>query len=565
MSRRRKIVWLAALLALAGGIGGFCWHWHATAVDRKVRALVYEAAGWPDGNMEKHIKAWKLDFLLREKPKPKEWYAIRKELLELAPAAVPELAELLKNENTDIARYAAFALGFTGNPRAVDALIQILQNDQLEQRIRLEAILSLGQLGDPRAVEILKNIFQHGDWRREQKYASLALFQIGGSEAADALANVLKNHKNKEGSEYDYVILALAEMGDPRAVEPLLDIVTQEHYFSSISFFHEEAALLIGNIGDRRAVDPLIKLLDSEECYTKKTVALALGKLGDVKAIKPLIELLRKDHSFRLYAAFALGELGNEEAIEPLVKLIGSDNEETIMAMIQAICKIGGKKAIDALIIKWATFTPDHNRIYYEIALGLLGNPPFLGDTSMLDPLLKTLDSDEPPGIRACAAMALGQIGDRKAVEPLIKALQRSDWNYLPYRMGRQSDLHIPSYEERLKHLMYELDPFIVHKHAAYALGELGDWRAIEPLKVALDKAMFIDETKVLKETIVKIQSTGVTPTTSLSGKKKSPTTCPFLMRGNKLKRLVKMPIKNTRSVIEDPYMPFNDNTSLIR
>ena len=70
------------------------------------------------------------------------------------------------------------------------------------------------------------------------------------------------------------------------------------------------------------------------------------------------------------------------------------------------------------------------------------------------DPLVKTL-GDESYIVRAGAAMALGDLGDKRAVEPLLAALNKSD-----------SDS--------------------VRTGAVVALGALGDRRAIEPLEAML-------------------------------------------------------------------------------
>ena len=69
--------------------------------------------------------------------------------------------------------------------------------------------------------------------------------------------------------------------------------------------------------------------------------------------------------------------------------------------------------------------------------------------------LIKALDYEKDPSVRAVAAIALGQIGGARAAEPLIAALKDKD------NMVRWS--------------------------AAEALGEIGDTRAVAPLITALE------------------------------------------------------------------------------
>ena len=71
--------------------------------------------------------------------------------------------------------------------------------------------------------------------------------------------------------------------------------------------------------------------------------------------------------------------------------------------------------------------------------------------------LIKALGYQQSSDVRRAAAEALGTIGDGRAVEPLIRALNDSDW--------------------------------LVRRKAAEALGTIGDGRAVEPLIRALNDA----------------------------------------------------------------------------
>ena len=105
----------------------------------------------------------------------------------------------------------------------------------------------------------------------------------------------------------------------------------------------------LGDIGDRRAVEPLIELLKDIDQVQICSVE-ALGKIGDKRAVKPLIELLNNGDNFvRKYVANALGYIGDERAVEPLIELLnnGSPRERTCAA--NALHQIGGERAIKAL------------------------------------------------------------------------------------------------------------------------------------------------------------------------------------------------------------------------
>ena len=71
-----------------------------------------------------------------------------------------------------------------------------------------------------------------------------------------------------------------------------------------------------------------------------------------------------------------------------------------------------------------------------------------VGDVRAVDPLIAALDDEQ--GVNEMAALALGEIGDPRAVEPLSKTLGKENWE--------------------------------VRSSAAKALGKIGDDRAVDPL-----------------------------------------------------------------------------------
>ena len=64
-----------------------------------------------------------------------------------------------------------------------------------------------------------------------------------------------------------------------------------------------------------------------------------------------------------------------------------------------------------------------------------------IGDTSAVEPLIAAL-RDASLGVRRAAADALGQIGDRRALEPLVAALREASLGLGPVRGGLIPPLH---------------------------------------------------------------------------------------------------------------------------
>lgn len=135
--------------------------------------------------------------------------------------------------------------------------------------------------------------------------------------------------------------------------------------------------------------------------------ASALGNIGDRRALNPLIECLEDEYwNVKASAASALGNLKDPRAIRPLIRALG-ENEYGFsrLAAASALSKLREKKWIN--IVKGES--EDFER---------LGN---CGDKRALEPLIKAL-GDKKPDVRIRAALALGDLGDTRAVEILIKA-----------------------------------------------------------------------------------------------------------------------------------------------
>ena len=140
----------------------------------------------------------------------------------------------------------------------------------------------------------------------------------------------------------------LGEIGDPRAVQPLIDALEDEEVM-----VRNEAARVLGEIGDPRAVDPLINALDREEDYSigvRWDVIEALGKLGDTRALEPLTALLRdKADDTRLHAARALGKIGDPSAVDPLITALKDKYGKVRRAATAALKKLQRKSSVSSL------------------------------------------------------------------------------------------------------------------------------------------------------------------------------------------------------------------------
>jgi hypothetical protein len=112
----------------------------------------------------------------------------------------------------------------------------------------------------------------------------------------------------------------LKGVGEP-AVKPILKMVNKEALHGTAA---ESAELIdvLGEIGDRRAVKPLIAILQCETSHKRMRLlsAGALGKFDARDVLDPLIETLSKTKPWsemRKEIAKTLGHLGDQRAAKP--------------------------------------------------------------------------------------------------------------------------------------------------------------------------------------------------------------------------------------------------------
>jgi HEAT repeat protein len=169
------------------------------------------------------------------------------------------------------------------------------------------------------------------------------------------------------------------------------------------------AAEVLGNQRAISAIMPLITLLQHQYSFVREKASRALAKIGE-PAVKPLLTALNERTALNGESILALGELKDSRAIPLLMKCLRNSNNDIRTDAARAFGKIG-KPAIKPLL---AAFKDEDNEVYYAVveAFAKMG-------AIALPPLLATLKSEDPRQ-RSGAIRALGELGDSRAVGPLI-------------------------------------------------------------------------------------------------------------------------------------------------
>jgi HEAT repeat protein len=265
--------------------------------------------------------------------------------------------------------------------------------------------------------------------------------------------------------------------------EPTVDELIEQLKRGYIS--KEEAVDALVRIGTP-VVESLIGALRDKDWRVREAAAWALGKIGDERAVEPLIATLRdKDSDVRKAAASALEKINpnwhtTEEAkrqVSEFIAALRDENSYVREAAASALEKINpnwhtteeAKKQVSEFIA--ALRDEDENvRKAAADALVKIGTPA-------VEPLIAAL-RDEDWRVREVAASALGKIGDERAVKPLIIALGDKDEAASKFGLFFED---IPQTA-----VFFEVKDWRVRAAAASALGKIGDKRAVEPLIAAL-------------------------------------------------------------------------------
>lgn len=147
------------------------------------------------------------------------------------------------------------------------------------------------------------------------------------------------------------------------------------------------------------------------------SAVLELGRLGDDKAIALLIETLGRKDGVARSAARELGKLRHADAIAPLIAAL--ESAEINQAAAEALLSCGAN-AVGPLILVLAK----GSGIARQIAASTLGE---LRDKRAVEPLVQLLQTDDVYAVRTAAATALGNLKDARAIWVLVATLQMRD------------------------------------------------------------------------------------------------------------------------------------------
>lgn len=292
-----------------------------------------------------------------------------------------------------------------------------------------------GVSGENRITDLISRLETDDD--SETKLDAATKLGKHGEPAADALIEKIEAENSSLGGEIrSYMFLALLGTGDERAE----DILSANFKEASSMIVADEAQ------GKKKVPEDILLAIEAKDKAMRESLARSMtSEYGNDTDL--LEEALKaEEQNSTLYTAFVLSNFEHEE----------SGNETEIL--LQALRSEKG-----------------YVRVAAAMALGQKK------ETAATDPLLKMLSQDYPLAGHS-AAMALGELGDERAVGTLMNELKNNEKDYIrssaAIALGKlEAEEAVPFLIERLRDTKAS-----VRSNAALILGKMGDESAVESL-----------------------------------------------------------------------------------
>lgn len=283
----------------------------------------------------------------------------------MVPMLEKRLAEEKKPEvKADIAR----VLGEAKQSSSVAALTEQIDpaaSDSDAKNMNKEIANALGKIGDPKGAAALVKLLKSKD-NFTQLAAIDALGDLKAKEAFEPLYEIATDDAIAPFITKK-AIIALGEIGDPRAVPGLVKAMFKER--GGVSFYMESSfALYQLGTPSADALVPVVEgknkeLLEWAGKNNIKDVALyakgvqVLGDLHDRRAEKTIVTYLNFKSDFddiklimRMRAADALGRMRSKEGVKPLAALLDENEANARKEYVWSLARIGGKDAVAKLV-----------------------------------------------------------------------------------------------------------------------------------------------------------------------------------------------------------------------
>ncbi len=345
--------------------------------------------------------------------------------------------------------------------RHLGELAEILRKRPFAEK--LKAITELKSIRTPEAASILITGLYDPD-TRVRKAVSEALVFFGSI----SLSPLLSALKTTDRSIRRNIALILGEMAEKEpGLVPKIEEILINCLKDPDPIVKAQACENLGKMGSKRATPQILPLLTDVNFWVRSLACLVLGDLG-LDEVKPLLERLSDvNHWVRASACEALGKLGAKAGVEKISEMSLLDESEVVRDSAIAALKTLGEVFLEPYkrVLRGANI---QERLQAMAVLQKIGEPavPFL---------LKLLESKEDEDLKSAVCATLGQIGDIRAVDPLINLLRSGNPDLQVSAINALVHLKTESVVRTLTNLLAAPDPAL-SDGAKITLEKMGEY-----------------------------------------------------------------------------------------
>jgi len=311
---------------------------------------------------------------------------------------------------------------------------------------------------------------------------TLSLTVLGCSSESDRLVQQALS----DVEQWERVEVAQVLAQEPDAVEALITALENED-----PEIRRRAALTLAFMeGNSQAMEAslgfFVLRLDDPDLLARQEAASVVARLLDglgQSGMETLMNSLGQEATVKLMAVL---EYAREPVRTQIVLILADAGDWRMRELLSDIAQYGDDEesraaAAEALFqIHITTLSAGSSEQQRDAAWGLAD----LGDHRAVEPLIAALQEADG-AVRGAAAQALGVLGDPAAFDPLVAALQDPDGAVRIDAAQALGVLGDPAAFEPLVAALSDEDAGVRH-YGAVALGGLNDPRAVEPLMISL-------------------------------------------------------------------------------
>jgi HEAT repeat protein len=251
----------------------------------------------------------------------------------------------------------------------------------------------------------------------KRKYIMMLISYVNSEEIIQLLGELTDSAAAVEEEDLRQFTKYLAK----EAVSPLIRVLGDLKTIRARKLFIEMIVFLGEN-----DVQALAEKLDDQRWYVVRNIVYILRRIGDKKTVNSLVKTLRhKDTRVRKEVIRTLGEMNGQVALQALKECLADEDPEIRISSARAISAIGSPSAMKVILERisekeFRELELSERKDFYEILSRWK-------DTEVFHFLVATLNRKSFFGMSrnyedmACAAFALGLLGNRDALPVLVK------------------------------------------------------------------------------------------------------------------------------------------------